>query len=391
MKDGGNNSTKKRMFPDSLYKACIDKRIDYFFNLTIRHPFFDTVSKELLDTVLGNETEPLILVIGPSRTGKSTLKKWLEKQLYTFWTGLSEKDTQTMPFVSVEAIASGYGNFRWKDYYIRSLSAMNEPMIDKKVLYGDEEGLSVHGTRGSTAALRRALEKALEYRKPLAFIFDEAQHITKVSQAKLEEQLDSIKSLANLTNIKHVLFGTYELLEFIKQTSHLINRCRDIHFPRYNVAIEDDKIAFMTIISTFERHLPVEQVPDLVQHWDFLYERTIGCIGVLKQWLTHALKLCLNNSDNTIELKHLKKTAPSSDKALKNAKEIIKGEANFTDDEKIRERLQALLGLIAPDDNRSKYNGNKKPGQQKPRRYPVGKIPGFCKEKTHLAENCKRT
>ena len=63
--------------------------------------------------------------------------------------------------------------------------------------------------------LRSSLENALKYRKTLAFFIDEAQHITFNSSAKSSNnQMNMIKSLASTTSTPHVLFGTYEILDF---------------------------------------------------------------------------------------------------------------------------------------------------------------------------------
>ena len=63
-------------FPKSLLESGVNERVDYFDKLTLRHPIFDVVSKELMDAILSDEEEPLILVVGPSRVGKTTLKRW---------------------------------------------------------------------------------------------------------------------------------------------------------------------------------------------------------------------------------------------------------------------------------------------------------------------------
>ncbi len=82
--------------------------------------------------------------------------------------------------------------------------------------------------------LRLALESALIHRRPAAFFIDEAQHLAKMkSGRKLQDQLDSIKSLASLTDTVHILVGTYELLPFRNLSAQLSRRSIDIHFPRY--------------------------------------------------------------------------------------------------------------------------------------------------------------
>ncbi len=374
---------KESLFPKHLLKTSTDDRVNYFNQFVIQHPLFDNVLNDLIDAIASQEKEPLVFVFGPSGVGKTTLKKTLEKKLVTDSLPTLEKDLEKIPFASVEAVASGFGNFRWKDYYVRALTALKEPLIDKKILYADECGLSTHGARGSTAALRRALEKTLGYRRPSVFIIDEAQHLAKiVTGSKIEDQLDCIKSLANLTGVKHVLLGTYGLLSFRNKSAQLNNRSKDINFRRYDARIKEDRKAFKSIVRTFELYLPLSEIPDLVQHWMFLMERTVGCIGTLKLWLTRALRIALIDKSNTITAEHLNKTAPSIEKAFKMAEEALKGEASLIDDEKRKEALLILLGMALEDEqtpkgtkkqiNKNKKKGVWRPGKKKPKRSPVG-------------------
>ncbi len=45
--------------------------------------------------------------------------------------------------------------------------------------------------------------------------------------------------------------------------------------------------------------MPVEETPNLIPYWEYCYERTLGCIGILKNWLTRALKDALDEGTNT--------------------------------------------------------------------------------------------
>ena len=40
---------------------------------------------------------------------------------------------------------------------------------------------------------------------------------------------------------------------------------------------------------TFQKQLRSCDQLDLANIWDFLYERSLGCIGILKDWLMQAL------------------------------------------------------------------------------------------------------
>ena len=75
-----------------------------------------------------------------------------------------ETDRGRIPVVGVEAVAPESRSFNWKDYYTRSLFALEEPLIDYKFDYGvrgiyrDSRGELVVESKVVAPALRRALE-----------------------------------------------------------------------------------------------------------------------------------------------------------------------------------------------------------------------------------------
>ena len=169
--------------------------------------------------------------------------------------------------------------------------AFDEPLIDHKISLETEadEGQSVEARikrkppEGTKDALRRSFETAAKRRRPIAIFIDEAQHLAKVASGRrLLDQLDVIKSIANRTNTVHVLFGTYDLLAFRNLNGQLSRRSVDVHFPRYRAEVAEERKTFINIVHSFQKVLPLSEAPDMVKVWDFLYERSLGCVGILK-------------------------------------------------------------------------------------------------------------
>jgi len=336
----------------------------------------------------------LISVCGPTGVGKTTLLRRVQKELIVQALPDLEKNRGRIPVVCVEAIAPDSGNFNWKDYYIRALEAFNEPLINKKAdvalrtaSYSGEGKHIPTRSRVTTDELRRALEQALRHRRPDAFIIDEAQHLTKMASGRrLQDQLDSIKSLANLSGILHVLVGTYELLAFRELSGQLSRRKVDIHFPRYRAEYKEDIQAFINVLHTFEHHLPLQEKPNLVQNWEYCYERSIGSVGVLKDWLTRALVSALEEGASTLSLTHLKQHALSISQCEKMATEALEGEAKLKEDDEANGKLLRILGMaeiVSKTGNAGTANSNKQKaaaskrksnrvGERKPERDPVG-------------------
>jgi len=117
----------------------------------------------------------------------------------------------------------------------------------------------------------------------------------------------------------------------------------------------------------------VEQEPQLVDHWEFLYARSIGCIGLVKMHLNRALNLALTEKKQTVTLAHLRKTALPEvrvELALRNAleSETELAEAAFAD-----ERLLTLLGLRGPRPNLPQRTQEEQPRSEPMPRGRAGK------------------
>lgn len=359
-------------------ETTMEGKMKKFERVKIIHPKMKQIMfelKSLIEQPSGNE---IIMVLGPSGVGKSTLIYELKKEILNEMMVELEKDKSILPFVSVELISPDSGVFNWKDFYVRVLSSMEEPLIDKKIIYEDKiESKRKPRAREAhyltSPELRRSLENAFYYRKPKVFIIDEAQHFIKVPSArKYLDQLDSLKSLSNLTKVPQLLVGTYELKNFVNLNGQLARRTLDIHFPRYDLSNKEDFINYLGIIRGLLECLPIEKSPNLLECWDFIYERTIGCVGILKDWLSRALKLALENNDDVLEMNHLRNTALSINKISKLVDEVAQGEICFIEtSEKILD-VRTKLGIDNTDIRKNKHSKKKGVGIRKPNRDQVG-------------------
>lgn len=377
--------SKNTIFPLQFLKRPIAERLAYFENFTVAHPKLREVYEVLMRTIAEPAGASFIFVYGASGVGKTTLRKRVEQKLIENALSELEIDKGKIPVVGIEAVAPESRNFNWKDYYTRSLYALEEPLIDYKFDYGvrgiyrDSSGELVIESKVVAPALRRALESTLRHRHPDVFFIDEGQHLAKMSSGqKLQDQLDCLKSLANMTGILHCLIGTYELLTFRNLSGQLSRRSVDIHFPRYKLDNFDDLQAFKSVLLTFQCQMPVENTPDLIPHWEYFYERTLGCIGILKNWLTRALKDALDEDANTVTLKHLERRAWSVAQCQRMFKEILEGERQLTETQSDIQNLRNSLGLgneplsFSEKAPKTTAKTGKKVGQRKPKRDSVG-------------------
>src|SRR5439155_15714674 len=144
--------------------------------------------------------------------------------------------------------------------------------------------------------------------------------------------------------------------------------------------------SFKNVLWSFQSHLPVHEQPDLISEWDYFYERSIGCVGVLKDWLIRALTKSLKDGGKVLTRKHLEKSALSLSQCEKMFSDITEGEDELAESNEKRSYLRGLMGLeikftkagengngqLASQEPNSGKRRKRKPGERNPKRDPIG-------------------
>jgi hypothetical protein len=183
---------------------------------------------------------------------------------------------------------------------------------------------------------------------------------------------------------RFVMFGTYHLNTVTNLDGQLSSRVKEIHFPRYDIRKKEDAKQFRNAVFSFQKVLPLEEEPNLLEHTKFLYERSIGCVGLLKQWLMRCLTDALNSGDRTITIEHLKSNSLSIKKIRTLINEAYFGEQSFVELEEEKDEVKTFMfgtdgeieSYIQEKSNTDEHNNKKKklkPGQRNPHRDKVGK------------------
>jgi len=352
----------------------------------VAHPRLKAVHEAVMQVLRQPAGTTLLFVFGPTGVGKTTLRLRIEQQLWAEAAAASDRPLGRVPIVGVEAQAPESGSFSWKDYYTRALRALHDPLVHDKFDYGirgvrqDPQGKLILGPSVVVSELRSALEQALAYRRPLAVLVDEAQHLKKMASGRrVLDQMDTIKSLANTTQTLHILIGTYDLLGLTHLSGQLSRRSGEIHFGRYHYEDPVEQQQFLRVLYTFQGYLPLAEPPDLVARAEYLYERCLGCVGVLKTWLTQALAVALNEERPTLTSAMLERTALPARNLVHMARELVDGEAWAEDGERPMGEVRSLLGLEQPRPAEgakrvARSKGAQSVGQRKPQRDPVGEV-----------------
>jgi hypothetical protein len=346
---GSSNAIGSAGFPRELLARPWSERLAYFQAYTVAHPALIAAKEKLLAGIYDSAPNSLILVLGPTGVGKTTLRLKIEQMLAQSLSSELDINPTRVPVVSMETVAPDAGAFNWRDHFRRLLLSMHEPLVPYKMDRAHENGGTLVGsvrsaTQPTSADYQYAVEQALRHRRPVAVLIDEAQHLAKIpSGRRLADQLDVIKSIASHTGTVHVLFGTYDLLAFRNLSAQLSRRCFDIHLRRYQLG--DEKRTFLGVLRSFEQNLPLPEAPDLLEDWDYLYERSLGCVGILKEWLNRALAATARQGGRKLTREALDGCALSVSQCDRMVAEILEGERQMTERREQVCSLRARLGL----------------------------------------------
>jgi hypothetical protein len=306
-------SANSRPFPATLLEQTTSERLAYFQHITVPHQKLRVALATLLMNVEAPIDLSVFFVVGPAGVGKTTLRRRAEKLLLESALSTMPHAPGQFPVAAIEAVPAEKGTFSYKDYYLRVLETLNPLQPQERMVGRDIDSQANRapyyypGFQGKHPdTLRRILEQAMKRHQLKAFMIDEAQHLVLVAGGKqMLHQMDWLKSIANLTETIHVLFGTYDLLNCCTLSGQVSRRSDDIHLARYLPEQSEDVEEFRRVIQTFQEHLPLPEEPNLMQHQDYLLDYSIGCVGILNTWLTKALRMALAEGAKTLHLHHL--------------------------------------------------------------------------------------
>jgi energy-coupling factor transporter ATP-binding protein EcfA2 len=255
-------------------------------DVCISHRIWQEALAESYALILGASPGEVVCITGPSRIGKSRLISELTKLLTPSTESIDE---YMMLCLVVVAINSGpNGGFSTKSFTQRMLTAARHPILSSD---GADHQLLHKIDRTTEGMMRLALERTLSARGTKFLFIDEAQHARYAGNNTYSAHavLDSWKCLAHTAGLVLVLVGAYPILNILKNSPHLLGRKHQVHMPRYRMEANDIS-EFHKIVSTFKQHLDfADNFHDgFLSSTEFLYQGSLGCIGLLRAWLMRA-------------------------------------------------------------------------------------------------------
>lgn len=337
----------------TLDKPTASKLMAEFGSQVLAHPILKRVRSESLEQIYAPSGPPISAVVGPTGVGKTTLSSNIEKEILIEDKERMLADPGYIPIIRVEAPAPELSRASWGDFYKRTLIQLKEPLIEQKGTDVIDPGQRKSRKGQSVPDLRRSVENCFRCRMTRVFLIDEAQHLSRVPHGRhLKDQMETIKSMASLSGVRIVMIGTYELLDLLSLNGQLARRTGVIHFPRYRYEVPDEFEAFQNILGMFQSRLPLPCKPSLVDQAEMIYLGTLGCVGLLKDWLSRALWRALNEGVDKLIQAHLKASAYHTSSLKKIAEEISEGESRLAEDVDCEKSIRLLLGMPQGEQNR---------------------------------------
>lgn len=364
---------RARRRAEHAWSPAQQARVTAFKAYAVTHPHLEATGTALLQAMREPAGFAHVLLYGPTGVGKTTVLQRVTAAVTPLLAAGEPRTPGTAPgggprglypsqapvatpLLVLEARIPEGGTFNRGDYYRTALVQLGEPFYGETRFIDIHEGQSWETkTRGrgratpfnDTPHLRHAWEEAVARHGVRAVVIDEAQHLMHVAGgAKLLDQLDWLKSMSNTTGVVHVLVGTYDLLDFRNLSGQTARRGHDLHFPRYQFQQEADQIAFQRALRGLLEQVPLQMdLQDLLNHWYYFYERSIGCIGVLKDWLVRTLSATLYSGATTLTLEHLRAQALSNAQCERMASDATAAEHRLHYTESSRAHLWSLLGM----------------------------------------------
>ena len=350
-----------------------------FDDTVVQHPKFMSVFDEIATHLQFGPAGRILVVVGPTGVGKTTMIRYLDQQLINH---IRQHDYDAAPPLLLEVVAPEVGEFSWKDFYVRALLRMNEPSIEKKNNLNEVAEKVRHGEkltwfrRMTTADIRRQFETAIRNHRPIAALIDEAQHFGKSrSVVRKMDNFDVIKSHANITATTLILFGTYELKELLYVGAQLSRRIEVIHFPRYRSS-EEGLEEYAKTVGSFLKAIPLPLARSVSRDIRYYFRYSLGCTGILHTWLRKALERALKAGSKVLDQEHLDAARLSARQLEAIGEAIVEFELFF--EHNLLDAVWLKLGLTqvkkdaASDTDKNKGKDGRKPGVRNPKRDPVG-------------------
>lgn len=352
-------------------------------NARVQHPIYEWANRLMRSYLAFANDSTIILIIGPSKVGKSTLLS----DLYADHLPVDDR----IPMIVTDAVALSQ-RFSMLHLTGRCLRELGHPLYvveDLKAWMQKEKTKPL-----SETFARPLLEEGLTLRNCMYIGIDECHHIVtstaSVGALYAVESLkcllhinpsDAIKQSAHTPGMQRqrrigIFCGGYKMLDDSLMSAHFSNRLVVLHFKRYQDT-ESERMQFAAALKGFEEVVRPEIGPrvSLLDFEDIIYGGTFGCFGNAINWILLAIAAKHAMGNMNIKEEHFLETRTLL-QLEESLEEILEGEARIATLTK-RALLEKNLILESPGDhtmsNSREGSKSKKRSPKKPRTYSTKK------------------
>jgi energy-coupling factor transporter ATP-binding protein EcfA2 len=320
-------------------------KLKAFKAVRVKHPRLEEMDRAVRRSISEHASYSQLILYGASGAGKSTIAKHITESFLQ-----EEPNRAIVPVVFVEAHSSDIGPYARLDYYRQVLAQLRNHAAVKDHLMNLALSPQRPGRKSGDIAewldMRDAVIYALERLRVRAVFIDEAQHLMRVEpSAKPVDQLDWLKGMTNRTNVLHVLVGNYDLYDFRNLSGQAARRGRDLHFSRYHPESKTECEEFVGALQYLLERVPLNcDVRSLLSHWLWFAEWSIGCVGILRDWVVDTVAALCEEGKTTLTIEALKEHALQPDQRVRLEMEARAGERKVEQGKAQSEKeLQNLL------------------------------------------------
>jgi hypothetical protein len=346
--------TKNVQFPKALKKASPEEKCRYFESgFSLKHPSMDAMFSEICHGQLKHSTYKFVMVVGPTGIGKTHLAQRCIDYL--------NKDVKVDDLHVVEQLPAIYcrvqlqqsDKFSWKAFYQQLIDAYSDSLNIK--IYGQPQptdpyqGMTKSTRQRTEARIRSDFEERVRHFGTRYILVDEIQDMLRWEKAA-DRNLDILRGIADTTGCKIIGLGTYHAAYVAGWSAQLSRRGITKDFSPYDYRQQTERVEFFRALVGLMSHLPhpIDRI-SISSKLENIYMGCLGCIGLLHDWLSRALTLCLSKGVKKLTFQHLEATKMDAGRRTQIATEIREGRIYFQEDSNAETDVErALFGVEDP-------------------------------------------
>src|SRR5215472_4871153 len=141
-------------------------------------------------------------------------------------------------------------------------------------------------------------------------------------------------------------WGTSHCMISASLYGQLARRVREEQFCRYHLDQQGDAVDFTSALKKLLEQVPLQvNIPEMLTHWKWFGEWSIGCVGILSDWVVETAATLCRAGEKVLTLEALTKHALKPAQRLRLETEARTGEFKIAEAKaKSEEDLQQLLG-----------------------------------------------